>query len=107
MEIWTQAAFIGFDLQGLLLVSKDTVTSQLLEVSLLIAITFPRSAFTIIYTIVNIPGPFLIKIDLNIISSLHIVFSLFAQVGWCDVHTDFMKVVKVDVDVNEKSLLNI
>ena len=34
MEIWTQAAFIGFDLQGLLLVSKDTVTSQLLDVSL-------------------------------------------------------------------------
>ena len=50
---------------------------------------------------------FLIKIDLNIISSLHIVFSLFAQVGWCDVRTDFMKVVKVDVDVNEMSLLNI
>ena len=34
MEIWTQAAFIGFDLQGLLLVSKDTVISQLLDVSL-------------------------------------------------------------------------
>ena len=32
---------------------------------------------------------------------------LFAQVGWCDVRTDFMKVVKVDVDVNEMSLLNI
>ena len=57
MEIWTQAAFIGFDLQGLLLVSKDTVTSQLLEVSLLIAITFPRSAFTIIYTIVEYSWP--------------------------------------------------
>ena len=36
MEIWTLAAFIGYDHQGLLLASKDTVTSQLLDVSLLI-----------------------------------------------------------------------
>ena len=36
MEIWTLAAFIGYDRQGLLLASKDTVTSQLLDVSLLI-----------------------------------------------------------------------
>ena len=52
---------------------------------------------------------FLIKIDLNIISSLHIVFSLCARVGWCDVCTDFTNVIKVDVDVdvNEISLLNI
>ena len=52
---------------------------------------------------------FLIKIDLNIISSLHIVFSLYARVGWCDVCTDFTNVIKVDVDVdvNEMSLLNI
>ena len=50
---------------------------------------------------------FLIKIDLNIISSLHIVFSLCARVGWCDVCTDFINVIKVDVDVNEMSLLNI
>ena len=50
---------------------------------------------------------FLIKIDLNIISSLHIVFSLCARVGWCDVCTDFTNVIKVDVDVNEMSLLNI
>ena len=42
---------------------------------------------------------FLIKIDLNIISSLHIVFSLCARVGWCDVYTDFTNVIKVDVDV--------
>ena len=52
---------------------------------------------------------FLIKIDLNIISSLHIVFSLCARVGWGDVLTDFTNVMKVDVDVNvnEMSLLNI
>ena len=48
------------------------------------------------------------KIDRNIISSLHIVFSLCARVGWCDVCTDFTNVIKVDenVDVNEMSLLN-
>ena len=39
------------------------------------------------------------KIDRNIISSLHIVFSLCARVGWCDVCTDFTNVIKVD-DVN-------
>ena len=52
---------------------------------------------------------FLIKIDLNIISSLHTVFSLCARVGWCDVSTDFTNVIKVDavVDVNEMSLLNV
>ena len=49
------------------------------------------------------------KIDRNIISSLDIVFSLCARVGWCDVCTDFTNVIKVDenVDVNEMSLLNI
>ena len=36
MEIWTLAAFTGYDHKGLLLASKDTVTSQLLDVSLLI-----------------------------------------------------------------------
>ena len=52
---------------------------------------------------------FLIKIHLNIISSLHIVFSLCMQVGWCDVCIDFTNIIKVDVDVdvNEMSLLNI
>ena len=50
---------------------------------------------------------FLIKIDLNIISSLHIVFSLCARVGWCDVCTDFTDLMKVGIDVNEMSLLNI
>ena len=52
---------------------------------------------------------FLMKIDRNIISSLHIVFSLCARVGWCDVCTDFTNLIKVDVDVgvNEMSLLNI
>ena len=39
------------------------------------------------------------KIDRNIISSLHIVFSLCARVGWCDVCTDFTNVIKVDVDL--------
>ena len=35
---------------------------------------------------------FLMKIDCNIISSLHIVFSLCARVVWCDVCTDFTNV---------------
>ena len=43
---------------------------------------------------------FLIKIDLNIISSLLIAFSLCARVGWCDVCTDFTNLIKVDVDVD-------
>ena len=51
------------------------------------------------------------KIVLNIISSLHIVFSLCARVGWRDACTDFTNLLKVDedvdVDVNEMSLLNI
>ena len=42
----------------------------------------------------------MIKIDLNIISSLLIVFSLCARVGWCDVCTDFTNLIKVDVDVD-------
>ena len=42
---------------------------------------------------------FLIKIDLNIISSLRMVFSLCTRVGWCDVCTGFTNVIKVD-DVN-------
>ena len=50
---------------------------------------------------------FLMKIDCTIISSLHTVFSLCARVDWCDVCTDFINVIKVDVDVNEMSLLNI
>ena len=52
---------------------------------------------------------FLIKIDRNIISSLHIAFSLCARVGWCDVCTDFTNVTKVDVDgdANVMSLFNI
>ena len=50
----------------------------------------------------------LIKIDRNIISSLYIVFSLCARVGWCDVCIDFTILIKVDAaDVNEMSLLNI
>ena len=55
----------------------------------------------------NIPCPFLDLIILNIISSFHIVFSLCARVGWCDVCTDFTDLIKVDIDVNEMSLLNI
>ena len=51
---------------------------------------------------------FLIKIDLNIISSPHVVFSLCVRVGWYDVCTYFTNVIKLDVDVNEMSLsLNI
>ena len=42
---------------------------------------------------------FLIKIDRNIISNLHIVFSLCARVGWSDVCTDFTNLINVDVDV--------
>ena len=52
-------------------------------------------------------APFLIKIILNFISSFHIVFSLCARVGWGDVCTDFTDLMKVDIDVNEMSLLNI
>ena len=48
---------------------------------------------------------FLMKIDRKIISSLHIVFSLCAQVGWCDVCTDFTNVIKVDIDGNEMSTI--
>ena len=44
---------------------------------------------------------------LNIILSLYIVFSLCARVGWCDVCTEFTNLIKVDMDVNEMSLLNI
>ena len=44
---------------------------------------------------------------LNIISSLYIVFSLCARVGWCDVCTEFTNLIRVDMDVNEMSLLNI
>ena len=43
---------------------------------------------------------FLITVVLNIISSLHIVFSLCARVGWCDVCTEFTKLIKVVADVN-------
>ena len=50
---------------------------------------------------------FLMKIDHNIISSLHIVFSLNARFRWYDVCTDFTNVIKVDEDVDEMSLLNI
>ena len=48
------------------------------------------------------------EINRNIILSLHIVFSLCALVGWCDVGIDFTNVIKVDVnvDVSEMSLLN-
>ena len=53
----------------------------------------------------------MMKIDRNVISSLHRVFSLCARGGWCDFCTDFTNVIKVevdvDVDVNEMSLLNI
>ena len=46
---------------------------------------------------------FLITNVLNIVSSLHIVFSFCARVGWCDAWTEFIKFIKVDVDadVNE------
>ena len=52
---------------------------------------------------------FLVTIVLNIISSLRVVFPLYARVGWCDVWTEFTNSteVDVDVDVNEISLLNI
>ena len=50
---------------------------------------------------------FLVTIILNIISSLHIVFSLCARVGWCDVCTEFTNLIKEDVDINEMPLSNI
>ena len=53
----------------------------------------------------NIPCPF----PDHIISSLHIVYSFCARVGWCDVGTEFTHLIKVDadVDVTEMSLMNI
>ena len=50
---------------------------------------------------------FLVTIILNIISSLHIVFSLCARVDWCDLCTAFTNLIKEDVDVNEMPLSNI
>ena len=35
------------------------------------------------------------------------IFLFCVRVGWCDVGTDFTDLIKVDVDVNEMSLLNI
>ena len=46
---------------------------------------------------------FLITVVHNIISSLHIVFSLCARVDWCNVCTDFTNLIKTDVDVNKMS----
>ena len=46
---------------------------------------------------------FLMKINRNIISSLYIVFSLCARVGWCDVCTEFTNVIKVDVTIDSFS----
>ena len=43
---------------------------------------------------------FFITIVLNIISSFHAVFSLCTRVGWCDVCTEFTKLIKVVADVN-------
>ena len=43
---------------------------------------------------------FLITTVLNIISSLHIVFSFCARTGWCDVWTEFTNSIKVEVDLN-------
>ena len=51
---------------------------------------------------------FLITIVLNIVSSLHKVFSLCARADWCDVWIEFTNlIIKVDVDVNEMPLSNI
>ena len=43
----------------------------------------------------------------NVISSFHIVFSLCAWVGRCDVCTEFTNLMKVDVDVKEMPPSNI
>ena len=48
---------------------------------------------------------FLITVVVNIISSLHVGFSFFSRVSWCDVGTEFTNLMKVYVDVNEMSLL--
>ena len=42
---------------------------------------------------------FLITVVLNKVSSLRIVFSLCAWVGWCDFCTEFIDLIKVDLDV--------
>ena len=50
----------------------------------------------------------MITIVLNIVSSLHKVFSLCARADWCDVWIEFTNlIIKVDVDVNEMPLSNI
>ena len=41
---------------------------------------------------------FLIKIILDIISSLYVVFSLCARVGWRDVCTDFTNLINVTIE---------
>ena len=42
---------------------------------------------------------FLITVVLNKVSSLRIVFSLCARIGWCDFCTEFTDLIKVDLDV--------
>ena len=72
------------------------------------AIAFPRSAFTIICTIVEYSWPISWWKSIAILfQAFNIVFLLCARVGWCDVCTDFTNVIKVDVDVNKMSILNI
>ena len=51
---------------------------------------------------------FLITIVINIVLSLHEVFSLCARADWCDFWIEFINlIIKVDVDVNEMPLSNI
>ena len=58
---------------------------------------FPRSAFTIICTIVENSWPISWWKSIVIqFQAFNIVFLLCARVGWCDVCTDFTNVIKVD-----------
>ena len=64
------------------------------------AIASPRSAFTIICTIVETSWPIFWWKSIEIqFQAFNVVFLLCARVGWCDVCTDFTNVIKVD-DVN-------
>ena len=60
----------------------------------------PSRLFALLW---NIPGPFLDENQSQYYFKPSIYSSslLCARVGWCDVCTDFTKVIKVDVDVNE------
>ena len=74
--------------------SSDTWQHVILQLTERHATAFLRSSLTIICTIEEFfLARFWITVVLNIISSLHILFSLCAQVGWSDVCTEFTNLI--------------